>query len=491
VRANGTFGPVVLGLALVLGALGDVLLPVTPWGINALVCIAVLVVAVQVTAWWRRGVEAGGAALTLLALPFAAGIAWRDSPVLKGLDVAAVLLMLSAPALLAVAGSLRRASITQWAWASLSATAATLSESSSLLSRDIEWEAVRRGGWARHAVAAGRGIVIAAPIVTVFGGLLLAADAAFQGIVSRSVQVIPQDLARHICFTALGAWIVGGYLRGTIAGQPSAPPPVRRPATLRLGIVEVGVVLGLIDLLFLAFVIVQFRYFFGGAERVLNSTTLTYAEYARHGFFELVTVAALVLPLLLLAHWLLQAERGAHERIFHALAGLQLALLSVIMVSALQRMRLYQREYGLTELRLYTTAFMGWLAVVFVWFAVTVPRGRRDHFAIGALAAGLLTIGVLHALNPDALIARINTSRAASGRRFDAAYATRLSADAVPVLVEALPSLQGQDRCTVERALRDRWSRPEHADRRAWSLAREGAWRAVGERQVTLRATAC
>src|SRR5262245_41251763 len=94
------------------------------------------------------------------------------------------------------------------------------------------------------------------------------------------------------------------------------------------------------------------------------------------GFFELVGVAALVLPLLLAAHWLLRKEKARDEIVFRVLAGAQIALLFVMMVSAFQRMRLYQREYGLTELRVYTTVFMGWLAVVFVWFTMTVLRGR-------------------------------------------------------------------------------------------------------------------
>jgi hypothetical protein len=59
---------------------------------------------------------------------------------------------------------------------------------------------------------------------------------------------------------------------------------LRRPDALSLGIVELGTVLGLLDLLFLAFVAVQVRYLFGGAERVATTARLTYAEYARRGF---------------------------------------------------------------------------------------------------------------------------------------------------------------------------------------------------------------
>ena len=44
----------------------------------------------------------------------------------------------------------------------------------------------------------------------------------------------------------------------------------------------------------------------------------------------------------------------------------------MVIVSALQRMRLYTQEYGLTELRLYTTAFMLWIAAGGVWYLATV-----------------------------------------------------------------------------------------------------------------------
>src|SRR5262249_24542297 len=186
---------------------------------------------------------------------------------------------------------------------------------------------------------------------------------------------------------------------------------------------EMAIPLGMLDVLFLSFVIVQFRYFIGGAASVETSTGLTYAEYARRGFFELVAVSALVLPILLGIDWLVSNGTAATRRIFRALALIRVLLLSLIMLSAVQRMRLYQSEYGLTELGLYTTAFMGWQGLVFVWFILTVLRGRRERFAFGAMTAGLVVIGLLHVASPDAFIIRINTDRIREGRRFDAVYA--------------------------------------------------------------------
>lgn len=222
----------------------------------------------------------------------------------------------------------------------------------------------------------------------------------------------------------------------------------------------------------------QFRNLFGGAEHVQVIPDLSYAVYARRGFFELVWVAALVLPLLLGADWLLR--RRARKTAFRALAGALVAMLFVVMASALERMRIYQQEYGLTELRLYTTAFMAWLAVVFVWFAATVLRGRRERFLCGALAAAAVAVVALHVVNPDALIVRVNAARARAGRPFDVSYAASLSADAAPALLEALPDLKPAQQNAVVAALRRKWFHVT-GDWRNWNWSRAEARRLVCE----------
>jgi hypothetical protein len=192
-------------------------------------------------------------------------------------------------------------------------------------------------------------------------------------------------------------------------------------------------------------------------------------------------VIALALPLLLIAHWLLRAENRAHERLFKALAGIMVGLLFVVVASALQRMYLYQQEFGLTELRLYTTVFMGWISTVLIWFVLTVLRARRDHFAFGALVAGFAAIIAINAMNPDALIASTNIDRMEEGKRFDAYYLTTLSADAVPVLAESLPEI-GDTRLwtgyTVEQAIVDRWGSKE-SDWLTWNLGRSKARQSI------------
>ena len=63
------------------------------------------------------------------------------------------------------------------------------------------------------------------------------------------------------------------------------------PAGGRVDSPAVTGALGPIAILFLAFLVVQPRYLFGGRAVVMGTADLSFAEYARHGFFELVTVS--------------------------------------------------------------------------------------------------------------------------------------------------------------------------------------------------------
>jgi hypothetical protein len=139
----------------------------------------------------------------------------------------------------------------------------------------------------------------------------------------------------------------------------------------------------------------------------------------------------------------------------------------------LKRMDAYIDQFGLTELRLYSTAFMAWLALVFAWLLVTVIRGRRERFAFGAAMAGFLVLGALNILNPDAFMARTNLARADDGRDFDVSHAAGLSPDATPTLIASLSTLGPEERCALAQALTE----DELADDswRSWNYGRASA----------------
>lgn len=252
------------------------------------------------------------------------------------------------------------------------------------------------------------------------------------------------------------------------------------PNAFTLGTVEIGVILGAINLLFLSFVLVQLPYLFGGMDLVQNTPDFKLAEYARRGFGELVVVSALVLPVLLAAHWLIPKESTSAVRLFRVLAGIQIVLLFVIMASATQRLVLLTGNlgYGLTTVRLYPMIFMIWMAIVFVWFTVTVLRGQRQYFAWGALWSAFFILAATHVLNPDEFIVRTNIRLMQQGREFDARYNANLSADATPALFDTFASLNEADQITVIRRIaRHRCQNSDSGDLRSFNVSR---WQASG-----------
>ena len=250
------------------------------------------------------------------------------------------------------------------------------------------------------------------------------------------------------------------------------------PKIITIGAVETAVILGALNLLFLVFVIIQIPYLFGGMELVQNTPDLKLANYARRGFGELVAVSALVLPLLMSMHWLLRKEKPANTRVFRLLAVAQIGLLFVIMLSAFQRLLILTGDlgYGMTTVRFYPMVFMIWLAVLFMIFGYTVLKGARERFAWHAAISGLIVVAALNFFNPDDYIVRTNLELMREGRSFDAEYNSSLSADAVPVLVEFFPDLNGVQQDTVLGNLADLECRyAENEDLRTWNHSREDA----------------
>jgi hypothetical protein len=347
--------------------------------------------------------------------------------------------------------------------------------------------------------------VITVPLFLVFALLLTQADPIFGSFFTFPDFEIDVVLS-HILIPGFFAWVVAGWLRRSLLTRPGAAATPSAPFPLALGATDVTLALGALNVLFAAFVLVQVGWLFGGEALVLRTTGLTYAEYARRGFFELTAVAGLLLPVLLGAHALIPESDSRTLRIYRVLALSLVMLLGAIMFSAGARMWLYVRYYGISTDRLYATAFMIWLVIVFEWLALTVLRFRPRTFAAGAVISGFLVLGTLNVLNPDAVVARSNLARADAGQSGaagpDLTYVASLGGDAMPALMSALTRPEGaggasrpDDRCAAAEMILNRWT-GERRERIAgtwtsWNLARSRAREAVRIHEAELRQLAC
>lgn len=548
-------GLAIIQTAIILGILGDVLLRQVPWGLNVLLFNLAFAAGLYILLRRHARQRLTGQTYALLGAQvfFSAMFVWRDAIELRVADTFAIVVILGVLFLPTLKVTAKAAGVFQYVigvlWAGINSAFAA----GAVLGSDIGWSELEIGGWRKHALSAFRGVLIAAPLVLIFGALFMAADAVYDGWVRATLNVDLSVVFSHGILFTVFAWLTAGYFRGALfAGTstssaaaisvlktepaesreskvdrfrsekgedpivlpggktvvehintPDEPAPAEDPSEsaaageqkrpewswanidnsivpgFTLGAVEVGVILGLVNLLFLSFVIFQVPYLFGGMELVQNTPDFKLADYARRGFGELVAVAALVLPMLLISHWLLKKESSSAQTLFRILAGVQIALLFVIMASAVQRLVLLTGDlgYGLTTVRLYPMIFMTWLAVIFVWFALTVLRGARQHFAWGALWAAFAILGATHVLNPDKFIVDTNVGLMHHGREFDASYNSTLSDDALPALMGTFDNLSEPDQQIVIRRIAGRFcDMRSETGLRSWNFSR---WQAA------------
>jgi uncharacterized protein DUF4153 len=319
-------------------------------------------------------------------------------------------------------------------------------------------------------------VAVSLALLTVFGALFASADPAFAGAVSTAIPDINIGTGFRWAFLfAATATVLGGaaYLR-------AAPPDLSgldAPATHRVNRLEWAIPLGLLVLLFAAFVGVQLSTLYGGNRHVLETDGLTYADYARGGFWQLSFVTGLTLMVLAgAARWAPREKPGDRLLIRVILGGLALLTLAIV-GSALHRMNLYADTYGLTRLRLLVACCEGWFGLVLVFVLIAGLRIRAPWLPRVAIAAGVLALLGLAVANPDHLIAERNLRQSHS---IDFVYLSKLSPDAVP----ALDRLDRTRRaCVLNRIRRDLTEHPD--DWRGWNLGRERARRLTADVPAT------
>jgi hypothetical protein len=266
-------------------------------------------------------------------------------------------------------------------------------------------------------------------------------------------------------FAAFGTpWPWGGSLWLAAIGE-------NRRSPRRVARTEWAIALGALDLLFAAFVAVQLAVLFGGHDHVLRTAGLTYSEYARQGFFQLLAVGVLTLGVVAgTLRW--AARNGGRDAVLlRALLGVLCVLTLVVLASALRRLGLYEEAFGFTRARVAAHGIVLWLGTVLMLVMAAGLRGRGwwlPRATVGVTAAGLL---LFTAVDPDGLVASSNVARYQDTGKIDLMYLSTLSADAVPALA-GLPQMP--EGCVFELSgLPAELARPEPWH--AWNLGRQRA----------------
>jgi len=457
-RWPGPAGPIAGDLLAGIVAFGVVLAtaaPESPTGVGWLFTASVATAMTIMVAWGRRSrhpVTPADVGWTLLA------VALTAVGTVRAADWLAALCLMAAAAAAALA--VARRSFRSLTMSLLAPVIAAM--------RALPWVARGMRTGPRRFVRAGAAVLSAGLVLLVFVPLLASADAAFSRVVEAVTPEIAVDsVVRWIFLFAFGTAAAAGGFFLLVAPPPEPYGPDPRPTRLRL--LDWAVPTGVLVAVLALFVGVQFVVLFGSDDYVLRTTGLTYAEYARSGFWQLLAVTALALGVLALcSRW--APARTAVERVAKRGLLAALALLTLVVVaSAINRMWLYQQAYGFTVLRLLVLTCELWLGAGFLLALAAVLRLRPGGLSRPMVAVGMVALLGLAVLDAERFIAAHNVARWSETGTLDVSYLGTLSADAVPALVDLPPAVR--DCILVD--IGDGLATPD--DWRATNVSREAA----------------
>lgn len=423
--------------AVMAGVLAALLLPGAPAGIGYVVVACALAVAAGFAvgpAQRRRS-----ALLGALAVALALSAALRDANWVVAGELAATVVL----------GSIAMSVPRGWRATGLAAIAAPQRSPAGALSmlRTALDAAPHASG--TRALAVGRGLLLAGALLVVFGALFASGDRAFAQLAGDALpgRLPLGDLPLRLLVFVLVIALAGGLVQA--AGVVDAPA---RPALLRIGPVEWRLALVALNLLFAVFVAVQIAVLFGGDGYVRETAGLTYAEYARSGFAQLLIVALLTLAVVAASLRWARADGDRSERLLRLLLVALCLLTIVVLASALHRLGLYERAFGFTRTRLAVHALLLFGGALLILVVAALAVGRRAWLPRATVALTAVAALAFWVSDPDRRIAAHNVERYEATGRIDVDYLGELSADAVPELARLPADLR--DRVLRAQSLR-------------------------------------
>ena len=467
VRLNATWAAA--GFALLIGLVADQWLRT---GVFGLAASATLLIGAVVVVGVGRLERLESRILVAVAALFACWFTLRASPWLLWPDLIVAVALLGLAASLAVKGSSFDLGAAELAARAIQGIVQVIA-GIGFVARPV----LKTRGRVAAAVPLIRGVLIAIPIAALLAGLLASADPVFASFFNLNIDT--GRLVLDVFFIAAGSVSAAGLLR-LAASEPL--DRIDGPAW-RLGGTEALVVLAVLDAVFAAFAFAQVLAASGAAAGTLRSAGVTYSDYARSGFFQLLWVSGITLAVLFLFSRISRFSNRRNALAFMVLTECAIALTLMVDVVAFRRLSLYEEAYGFTMLRLYSHVFAVWVAVVFLLLASDfIGLWSRRRWFMGAVLASALTVLLgLNFVNPEAVVVGLNTNHAQTAHKIDGEYLGQLSSDATPALLASRASLDPVLRsqvekvaCTGERA----YSAPPAAFN--WSDAQAAAARGAG-----------
>ena len=262
------------------------------------------------------------------------------------------------------------------------------------------------------------GLLIGTPFIMIVIFLLSSADATFKNIFDNLFNLdisVPKNIGTLIWSLPMATYLYALIYGSSIEDNSKSFNIDKFNKTMdnaasipRLSLYTVNAVICCFYILFIGIQAIYFIDILGGS----LPADFTYSDYARRGFFELLTVALINIVFIVVAKILsVKNENNKYMRI-HILLN---SILTLVLISvAFAKMYLYISTYGLTTLRIIPSVFMIFLCFV---FAFIIMGEFKKSFPVTKLSfyAGNILFVLLCLANIDAVVAQYNLNAYMNG----------------------------------------------------------------------------
>lgn len=295
------------------------------------------------------------------------------------------------------------------------------------------------------------GIAISAPCVLIIISMLMSADLVFENTLVVFFGSFDSFISPLTLFNAIFGILAGLYLFGLfyiifhqkkeVADQLNNEATQKAVFKPQGDVIILNVILVSILIIYTVFAVIQFKYLFAGAALPNN---LTYAEYARRGFFELLFLSFINIGIILLTIYLASDKiyglNSISSKLIRILMIYLCAITVLLLISSFYRMVLYNNEYGFTELRLLVSIFLVFEAIGLLITFYYIIKPKFNIIAYYAVICLVFYLSV-NVINLDYFIAKKNIDMYyEEGRDLDANYLVNRSADAASQMKRLLES---------------------------------------------------
>lgn len=278
------------------------------------------------------------------------------------------------------------------------------------------------------------GVLCSVPVLLIVLPLLVSSDEAFSGLISKF-----SDNVFSIIMKCILGFIIALLVINYCFALKKQDLRTFEPITIK-GIDNVITTsfLSVLAVCYLAYMFSQLAYFFSAFSGFLpENYEFTMAEYARRGFFELCVIAGINFAIIFLTILLSRKENNKMSLTLRLICTFISVFTLLITATAIAKMVMYIGEFGMTELRISTSAFMIFLFIVFIALILRIYFTKVKVIKTAFITAGVI-LSLLGIFNINSIIAEYNYRGYKEGfinRTIDVEEIANLGDEGIPYLV--------------------------------------------------------